>query len=69
MAPSPSEATNLSATQEFAKFFREHEIPLPHSQELSNFLILRHINPVHANLSYLSKIHSNIILPPTSISS
>jgi hypothetical protein len=37
MAPSPSEATSLSATQEFAKYFREHEIPLPRSQELYNF--------------------------------
>jgi hypothetical protein len=36
MAPSPSEATSLSATQEFTKYFMEHEIPLPRSQELSS---------------------------------
>jgi hypothetical protein len=31
--------------------------------------ILSQINPVHTTLSYLSKIHLNIILPPTSKSS
>jgi hypothetical protein len=42
---------------------------LPYSQVPSNGPILSQINPIHTIPSYLSKIHFNIIHPPTPWSS
>jgi hypothetical protein len=42
---------------------------LPCSQEPSTVPILSQINPVHTIPSYLSRIHLNIVHPPTSWSS
>jgi hypothetical protein len=62
-------AANCAATQEFPKtvwnpkvHYRVHKSPL---------LVptLNQINPVHTVLSYFSKIHFDIIHPPTSWSS
>jgi hypothetical protein len=67
MEPSPSwETNNRSANQKFHNIlgnpkvhYRVHKSPLP-------VPILKQTNPVHTTPSYLSKIHFNIILPPTS---
>jgi hypothetical protein len=67
MELSPSrEAASCAATQELPSIlwnpkvhYRVHmSPPLVH--------ILSHVNPVHINLSYLSKIYFNIFLPSTS---
>jgi hypothetical protein len=49
-----------------SQHFMEPEGSLPYSQEPSTVHILSQINLVHTTLSYVSKIHFNIILPPTS---
>jgi hypothetical protein len=49
--------------------FMEPEGPLPCSQEPLLVPILSQINPIHPIPSYLSKIHFNIVHPPTSWSS
>jgi hypothetical protein len=66
MELSPSvEATSCAATQELPSIlwkpkvhYRVHVSPPP-------VPILRHINPAHSTLSYLSKIDLNIVHPPT----
>jgi hypothetical protein len=49
--------------------FMEPEGSLPCSQDPQLVPILSQINPIHAMPSYLSKIHFNIVHPPTSWSS
>jgi hypothetical protein len=65
LSPS-SEASKCAAAQEFRNkvcdpyvHYRIHKSP-------SLLPILRQINPIHVSASYISKIHFNIILPPTS---
>jgi hypothetical protein len=47
----------------------EPEGSSPYSQEPASGLYLRQINPVHTTEFYLSNIHFNIMLQPTSRSS
>jgi hypothetical protein len=47
----------------------ELEGSLPCSQEPSTRPIMGQINPIHTIPSYLSKIHFNIVHPPTAWSS
>jgi hypothetical protein len=63
------EATSHSATKKFPNMLR---YPKVHYRVHKNPLlvpILSQINPVHTTASYNSKIHFNIILLPTSMSS
>jgi hypothetical protein len=70
MEVNPSrEAANCAATQELPSIlwdpkvhYRAHKSPLL-------VLILSQIDPIHTIPSYLSKIHFNIVQPPTSWSS
>jgi hypothetical protein len=63
MEPSPWELLNSSR---IAQHFTEPEGSLPCSQEPATVPILSQMNPVHTTPSYFSKIHLNIIFPPTS---
>jgi hypothetical protein len=64
-----SEAVNRSATQEFPNILRDQMVHyrVHKSPRLAHFM--SQINPVHTTQSYLSKIHSNIIIPSTPTSS
>jgi hypothetical protein len=62
---SPSwEAASSAGTQEFSKILWNPKVQyLVHKNPLL-IPVLSQINPVHTTQSYLSKVHSNIMLPP-----
>jgi hypothetical protein len=60
--------TSEAATQGFPREIMEPEGSLPCAQDPPLVSILSEINPVHTQF-YFTKIHFNIILPPTPTSS
>jgi hypothetical protein len=56
---------SLSPTQECPKVLWNPNVHCRFQKSSSLVPILSHINPVHATSSYFSKVHFNIILPPT----
>jgi hypothetical protein len=62
-------AANCATTQELPSILWNPKVHNRLHKSLPMVPILSQINSFSTNLSYLSKIHFNIILPPTSRSS
>jgi hypothetical protein len=70
MELSPSwEAACCAIAQEFPKILYNPKVHYRVHMSHPLIIIRRHIDPVHTTSSYFSKIHFNIIHPPTSRSS
>jgi hypothetical protein len=70
MELSPStQAAARSALEEFSNILCNQNVHSCAHKSPPLLPIQSKISPVHSTLSYLSKIHFNIILPPTSMSS
>jgi hypothetical protein len=70
MDPSPSwGAINWAATQELPSISWNPKVQYRVRKSPPLLPILSHINPIHTIPSYLSKIHPDIVHPPTSRSS
>jgi hypothetical protein len=59
-------AINWAATQELPSISWNPKVQHRIHKNPPLVPILRHINPIHTNPSYLSKIYFDIVLPPTS---
>jgi hypothetical protein len=60
------EAANFAATQEFPSILRNPKVHCRVHKSPPLVPILSQINPIYTISSYLSKIHFNIVHPPTS---
>jgi hypothetical protein len=70
MELSPSlESANCAVTQELPSILRNPKVHHHVHKSPTIFPILSQIDPIHTIQSYLSKIHLNIVHPPTSWSS
>jgi hypothetical protein len=70
MEPSPTwEAASSAVTQELPNIFLYLKIHYLVQKSTPLVPTLSQINPIHTTPSYLSKIHFNIVHPPTSWSS
>jgi hypothetical protein len=67
MELSPSSgAANCAATEELPSILRNPKVQCSVHKNPPLVSILIHINPIHIMLSYLFKVHFNIVHPPTS---
>jgi hypothetical protein len=62
-------AANIAETQEIHTFFGNRKVHYRIQESPPLVPILSQIDPVHTTPFYLSKIHFNIVHPPTSWSS